>query len=84
MRDEFDENNKIPYDGRGKKDFKVLRETNMPAVLIETAFISNSRDRELLKSQDFRNEIMKSSAKGVIRAIQEMGAKKINDQWTID
>ncbi len=37
---------------RGTKtaNFQVLRQTNMPAVLVETAFISNTEDRQHLAS----------------------------------
>lgn len=43
----------IPNRGHKEADFAVLRLSSMPAILIETAFISNSTDASLLKnSQD--------------------------------
>lgn len=36
-------------------DFQVIRDTNDPAILIETGFISNAIDREILTSWDYSN-----------------------------
>ncbi len=44
-------------------NFTVLTGTNMPAVLVELAFISNDADRELLKTK--QNEFAQAIAKGV-------------------
>ena len=53
--------NKLGTYNRGCKeaDFAVLRLSNMPAVLVETAFIDNSGDSELLNNRqdDFANAI---------------------------
>lgn len=59
--------NKLGLVNRGHKeaDFAVLRLTNMPAILVETAFINNASDANLLKNRkaDFAeaiaNEILK-------------------------
>ena len=52
---------------RGEKDasFAVLRQTNMNAILIETAFITNPSDAEKLKTK--QNVIAKAIADAVIR-----------------
>lgn len=56
---------RIPNRGHKEEDFAVLRLTNMPAILVETAFISNSSDTNLLRNRqdDFAaaiaNEIIK-------------------------
>ncbi len=49
----------IPNRGHKEADFAVLRLTNMQAILVETAFISNSSDAELLRSRqdDFATTI---------------------------
>ncbi|WP_346879567.1 N-acetylmuramoyl-L-alanine amidase [Clostridium sp. UBA3061] len=55
----------IPNRGHKEEDFAVLRLTNMPAILVETAFISNASDANLLRNRqdDFAtaiaNEIIK-------------------------
>ncbi|MEG0372149.1 MAG: N-acetylmuramoyl-L-alanine amidase, partial [Clostridium sp.] len=38
--------------GHKEADFAVLRLTSMPAILVETAFIDNSRDANLLKQKE--------------------------------
>lgn len=50
---------------RGVKEYnaKVLRSTDMPAILVETAFISNTANAELLK--DKQNEFAKAIFGGV-------------------
>ena len=53
--------NKFGISNRGHKEanFAVLRLSNMPAILVETAFISNSSDANLLNTRqdDFANAI---------------------------
>lgn len=51
--------------GAFAKDFYVCRWTNMPAVLVEGAFISNSSDATLLKSPRFRAKIAAGITAGV-------------------
>lgn len=50
-----------------RSDLYVLRTTNMPAVLIETGFISNPYEAQLINSPSF----IKSWAQGVYEAIVE-------------
>jgi len=51
---------------RGVKfaNFAVLRETNMPAALVETLFISNAGDAEILKNR--KHDIAVAIAKGIL------------------
>ena len=46
-------------------NFAVLRDTNCPAVLVETAFISNSEDELLLNSDQGKDDFAKAIARGV-------------------
>jgi N-acetylmuramoyl-L-alanine amidase len=48
---------------RVRPDIGVLRLTNMPAILVETAFISNQKDAELLKNK--KDEVAKAIFEGV-------------------
>lgn len=56
---------------RGKKsaNFHVLRETKMPAVLLETLFIDHSNDIKLLTSSDFMSDYAASLADGIGKAL---------------
>lgn len=46
-------------------DFYVVRWSNMPAILVEGAFISNPSDASLLKDRRFRRRIARGIARGV-------------------
>lgn len=51
--------------GVKKGNFFVIRETTMPAILIEGGFISNAMERNLLKSRDYQEKIAQGIADGV-------------------
>jgi N-acetylmuramoyl-L-alanine amidase len=46
-------------------DFVVIRETVMPAVLIEAAFISNPNEEYLMTTEQFRNSIARALVNGI-------------------
>ncbi|MGA8941703.1 MAG: N-acetylmuramoyl-L-alanine amidase, partial [Thermoactinomyces sp.] len=52
---------------RGKKraNFAVLRQTTMPAILIENLFITNKRENELLRNSQFLDGLAESVVTGV-------------------
>lgn len=54
---------------RGIKEanFFVLRETNMPSVLIEVVFITNPEEEEKLKNEEFLNRAAEGILKGIKR-----------------
>ncbi|MED4284325.1 N-acetylmuramoyl-L-alanine amidase [Priestia megaterium] len=54
---------------RGKKiaNYAVLRMTNMPAILTETMFISNSKDAQNLKNIEFLKDFASAYAVGVAK-----------------
>lgn len=54
----------------------VLRETAMPAVLIECAFITNPNDQKILKSNEKRDDIADAICKGIIDSLKTMGKLK--------
>lgn len=45
----------------------VTRETNMPAVLIETGFLTNPKERKLLQTEEYQILMAKSIVKGIER-----------------
>lgn len=53
---------------RGVKsaDFHVLKETNMPALLVECGFMTNPKEAALLKSDDYRRKCAKAIADALI------------------
>jgi N-acetylmuramoyl-L-alanine amidase len=51
--------------GIKKGNFYVIRETQMPAVLIEGGFLTNSNERSLLKSREYQEKIARGIADGI-------------------
>ncbi|MCV2502928.1 MAG: N-acetylmuramoyl-L-alanine amidase, partial [Neisseriaceae bacterium] len=47
-------------------NFAVLKAPDIPSVLVETAFISNPTEENLLKTESFRLKMAKSISDGVI------------------
>lgn len=70
--------NMIAYCGttnRGAKsrpDLSVLRRTEMPAIIVEGAFLSNINDLQLLLSDDFREKYASAVADAVIEYLNEL------------
>lgn len=56
---------KAPSRGVKKANFLVIRETNMPSVLVEGGFISNPQERGFLKDPQYLEKI----ARGVVEGI---------------
>ncbi len=61
----------IPSRGVNQAGFVVLNKVYMPAVLVETAFISNKKEEALLKKSSFRQKI----AQAVYESIKEFRKK---------
>ena len=57
----------LPTKNRGLKDgnFYVIRETTMPAVLVEAAFITNAKESLLLTSAPYKQQVALAIAKGI-------------------
>jgi len=62
---------KMGFRNRGVKtaDFYVLKYTNMPACLIEVAFISNIKEEAILKDENMQKKIALCIAKGIGNAL---------------
>jgi N-acetylmuramoyl-L-alanine amidase len=56
--------------------FFVLSKTTMPAVLVETSFISNSSEERLLGRKDFRDSLSDSITRGIINYTKKVSAQK--------
>lgn len=46
-------------------NYYVLRNSDVPGVLVETAFISNTTERNLLKTESFKSDIAKAISNGI-------------------
>lgn len=62
----------LPIKDRGKKEKNlcVLRETVMPAVLLECLFIDNEKDAALLIDEVFRDKLANEVAWGIAQALE--------------
>jgi N-acetylmuramoyl-L-alanine amidase len=56
---------KAPSRGVKAGNFHVIRETEMPAVLIEAGFITHSQERGHLKDLRYRDKLAKAISKGI-------------------
>ncbi|MCX7749581.1 MAG: N-acetylmuramoyl-L-alanine amidase [Clostridia bacterium] len=55
-----------------KGSYFLLKHSNVPGVIVETAFLSNKLDRELLQKEDFRDEISRAIVKGVEQYLKDI------------
>jgi N-acetylmuramoyl-L-alanine amidase len=51
--------------------FYVIRNTSMPAVLVEVGFVTGSEDAARLSSPEGRNQLAQSIARGILQYIQQ-------------
>lgn len=58
--------------------FYVLSKTAMPAILVETSFISNTSEEKLLLRSDFRDSLSESITRGIVNYTKKV-AKKAGD-----
>ena len=86
--------------GLGLKDrgvrisnFQVLRDTDMPAVLIEHGFYTNKEECGILKTEEFRQKCAEADAKGILEFLginyqdnktEETVEKPIIDDWKVE
>ena len=78
---------------RGVKvaNFQVLRDTNMPAVLIEHGFYTNKEECELLKTDEFRQKCAEVDARGILSYLginyipseEKTPEKPITEAWKV-
>jgi N-acetylmuramoyl-L-alanine amidase len=55
----------LPDKNIREANFAVLRESNMPSVLVETAYISNPEEEKLLADSNFRQQVAEAIARGI-------------------
>jgi N-acetylmuramoyl-L-alanine amidase len=69
----------VPCRGVKRARFVVLREAKMPAVLVETGYVSNQSEASRLGSASYRQAIAESIAEGIVRYTRELGAQHISE-----
>ncbi|MFH0791241.1 MAG: N-acetylmuramoyl-L-alanine amidase [Candidatus Omnitrophota bacterium] len=56
--------------------FQVLKETQMPAILIETGFLSNANEERLLKNSSYRQQIAEAIERGIAHYTKEYAMER--------
>jgi N-acetylmuramoyl-L-alanine amidase len=62
--------------GRKPARFYVLKETNIPAILVEVGFISNAREEKRLRDNSYCNKIALAISEGVITYNRDAAKKR--------
>ncbi|MEG6521494.1 N-acetylmuramoyl-L-alanine amidase family protein [Desulfotomaculum sp. 1211_IL3151] len=65
----FLQNHNVVDRGKKKANFAVIRETIMPAALIENLFIDSIKDTALLKNIDFMNDLSDAITLGLVKGL---------------
>lgn len=60
-----------PTYGIFEKNFAVTRETKMPSVLVETGFLTNQQEEQLLANGDFQDKMARGIANGILKFINQ-------------
>jgi len=74
MGEEIDAVTDTKFNGIAVQDYGVLRLSNMPALLVETAYITNKDDEQRLRSDEFRRNMVLGIFNGTMRILETMGA----------
>ena len=65
--------------GRGAKSepaYAVLNKTQMPAIIIEGSFLSNTEDLKMMMTDEFRQNYALATAKAIIQILNESAAQE--------
>lgn len=64
---------RLSLKNRGVKqaDFVVLKGVYLPAILVETAFITNPQEEDLLKEESFQQQVAEAIAQAILRFKQD-------------
>lgn len=61
-----EENASIQSRGTKEEDFSVLRNTKMPATLVELGYMSNRQERQKLISEEYQDTLVQQISKGIL------------------
>lgn len=59
--------------GVKKGNIYVLRETKMPAILIEGGFLTNKKERDLVRKKEYLDKLAKGTAEGIHQFVKSQG-----------
>lgn len=76
MGEEIDAIVDTQFNGTATADLGVLRLSEMPALLIETAYITNKEDHERLINEEFLENMVQGIYNGTMTILDTMGAYK--------
>ncbi|MDR7567090.1 MAG: N-acetylmuramoyl-L-alanine amidase family protein [Armatimonadota bacterium] len=62
----------IPDRGIRTANFKVLRDSPIPAVLVEIGYLTNPMDEALLRTPSFREKVAQAIARGLLRFLRSL------------
>ncbi|MDP3143311.1 MAG: N-acetylmuramoyl-L-alanine amidase, partial [Candidatus Omnitrophota bacterium] len=72
-----DHNLEVRERGIKSASFYVLKNTQIPAILIEVGYITNAREAKYLKSDDYRRDVVDAIAKGIMNYKQQCLAGRV-------
>jgi N-acetylmuramoyl-L-alanine amidase len=58
-------------------EFFILKYSDIPGVIVETAFISNEEERKLLLKEEFQEQLTSAIGKGVEKYLNGIGSKQV-------
>lgn len=67
---EIGKNNRIVTRNAKPAEYYVLKNTKLPAILVETGYLSNGRERRGLISDDYQNVLAEELANGIMRGLE--------------
>jgi N-acetylmuramoyl-L-alanine amidase len=57
--------------GVKKANFYIIRQTNMPSILVESGFLTNPKEREKIRERGYLDKIAKGIAEGIDKFVSE-------------
>ena len=71
MIGEMEKKNRIVTRNAKPAEYYVLKNTKLPAVLVETGYLSNEGERRLLVSDDYQKALAEELSKGIMQGLEE-------------
>lgn len=70
----------IPVKDRGTREdiYKVIKDTNMPAVLVECGFLTNPKECEKLLDEKYQNKLADGISQGILSFLDEQSKQTKN------